>query len=114
MTNKIEERVSLLEMVTTDLAKANTMTNDVIKKLASVVSDEIKADVKKQFDEEFATREKEIESNVITTVSGNIDKRIRETLDERGLSKTDADRLTNARNPGTPVANRTCAQKKSF
>lgn len=97
MTNKIEERVSLLEMVTTDLAKANTMTNDVIKKLASVVSDEIKADVKKQFDEEFATREKEIESNVITTVSGNIDKRIRETLDERGLSKTDADRLTNAR-----------------
>ena len=97
MTNKIEERVSLLEMVTTDLAKANTMTNDVIKKLASVVSDEIKADVKKQFDEEFATREKEIESKVITTVSGNIDKRIRETLDERGLSKTDADRLTNAR-----------------
>lgn len=97
MTNKIEERINLLEVVTSDLAKANAVTNSVIEKLASVVVGEVEKGIKKQFEEEFVTREKEIESNVLTTVSGKIETTIREKLDERGLSKTDADRLANAR-----------------
>lgn len=97
MVKKLEERVSLLEMVATDLAKANETTNNVIEKLAVAVSNEVKAGIKSQFEEEFVTREKEIESNVTIAVSGVIDEKIKSQLDERGLNRQDMTRLKKVR-----------------
>lgn len=93
MTNELETRVSKLELLTKKLGQSSQLTNEVITELANGISDEIKTQVK----EEIITREKEIESNVMVSVSGAIESTIKEKLDERGLSKTDADRLTKAR-----------------
>lgn len=97
MEKKLEERVSLLEMVATDLAKANETTNNVIQKLANAVSIEVKAGIKSQFEEEFTTREKEIESNVLTSVSGKIDETVKKIVDDRGLNRKELARLKKVR-----------------
>lgn len=93
MGNELEKRVSKLEQLTKKLGQSSQITNEVVTELIEGISDEIKGQVK----QELVTREKEIESNVLVSVTGSIETKIKETLDERGLSKTDADRLTKAR-----------------
>jgi len=66
MANELEKRVSKLEILTKKLGQSTSITNEVVKELIEGISDEIKGQVK----EELVTREKEIESNIITTVSG--------------------------------------------
>ena len=91
--NDLETRVSALEELSLEIGQECNRSLDLTNKIVKILPNAIK----KQFAQEFATRESEIESNVITTVSGVIDTKIRDTLDERGLSNTDADRLTKAR-----------------
>lgn len=93
MGNELEKRVSKLEQLTKKLGQSSQITNEVVTELIEGISDEIKGQVK----QELVTREEEIESNVLASVTGSIETKIKETLDERGLSKTDADRLTKAR-----------------
>ena len=97
MENELETRISRLESLTKKLGLSSKMTNDVVGELIKVIPDEIVTKVKTQVKQELVTREKEIESNVTIAVSGAIDEKIKDVLDERGLSKTDADRLTKAR-----------------
>lgn len=97
MENELETRISRLESLTKKLGLSSQMTNDVVGELIKVIPDEIVTKVKTQVKQELVTREKEIESNVTIAVSGAIDEKIKDVLDERGLSKTDADRLTKAR-----------------
>ena len=93
MTNELETRVSKLELLTKRLGESSQITNEVVTELTTELSGIVRTQIK----EEMVTREKEIESNVLTTVSGTIESKIKETLDERGLSKIDADRLMKAR-----------------
>ena len=93
MANELETRVSKLELLTRKLGESSQLVNEVVSSLTT----ELSGIVRSQLKEEMVTREKEMESNIITSVSGTIDTKIKEKLDERGLSKTDADRLTKAR-----------------
>lgn len=93
MVKKLEDRVSNLEALTQKLGQSAKLVDEVLGEFIEGVSTEIKEQVK----QEIVTREKEIESNVTLAVSGTIDQKIRDTLDERGLSNIDADRLTKAR-----------------
>lgn len=93
MSNELETRVSKLELLTKKLGQSSQLTNEVVEELIEGISTEIK----EQISTEFVTREKEIESNVTVAVSGVIETKIKEKLDERGLSKTDSDRLMKAR-----------------
>ena len=97
MTNELETRVSRLESLTKKLGQSSQMTNEVVGELINGITDEIATEVKTQVKQELVTKEKEIESNVTIAVSGAIDGKIKDVLNERGLSKTDADRLTKAR-----------------
>ncbi len=97
MANELETRVSRLESLTKKLGQSSQMTNEVVGELINGITDDIVTEVKTQVKQEIATREKEIESSVTIAVSGTIDGKIKDALDERGLSKTDADRLTKAR-----------------
>lgn len=94
MANELEKRVSKLEMLTKKLGQSTNITNEVVKELIEGISDEIKGQVK----EELVTREKEIESNIITTVSGTIEETVRNAVDERGLNRKEMNKLTSARN----------------
>jgi hypothetical protein len=93
MTNELETRVSKLELLTKKLGESSQLVNEVVTELSTELSGVVREQVK----EEMVTREKEIESNVITSVSGTIETVVKEKLDERGLSKTDSDRLMKAR-----------------
>jgi len=93
MKNELEKRVSKLERLTQKLGKSSQMTNEVITELIEGISDEIKGQIK----EEIVTREKEIESNVLTSVSGQIDKTVREIVDDRGLNRKELTRLKKVR-----------------
>ena len=97
MNTALETKVLNLEELTGDLAKSLQLTNGVVEKLINGIHDQISSQLK----EEIVTTGKEIEANVTTAVTnaitGTIDTTIKEKLDERGLSKTDADRLTKAR-----------------
>lgn len=97
MANELETRVSRLELLTKKLEQSSQITNEVVEELIGGIAGEIATEVKTQVKQELITREKEIESNVTMAVSGTIDGKIKDVLDERGLSKTDADRLTKAR-----------------
>lgn len=97
MANELETRVSRLELLTKKLGQSSQITNEVVEELIGGIAGEIATEVKTQVKQELITREKEIESNVTMAVSGTIDGKIKDVLDERGLSKTDADRLTKAR-----------------
>ena len=94
MANELEKRVSKLEILTKKLGQSTSITNEVVKELIEGISDEIKGQVK----EELVTREKEIESNIITTVSGTIEETVRNAVDERGLNRKEMNKLTSARN----------------
>lgn len=94
MGNELEGRVSKLELLTRKLGQSSQITNEVIGELIDGISDEIKGQVK----EEIVTRGKEIESNVITTVSGKIEETVRIAVDERGLNRKEMNKLTSARN----------------
>lgn len=93
MGNELEKRVSKLEQLTKRLGESSQITNEVVTELTT----ELSGIVREQLKEEMVTREKEIESNILTSVTGSIETKIKETLDERGLSKIDSDRLTKAR-----------------
>ncbi len=93
MSNELEKRVSKLEVLTKKLGESSQLANEVVTELTT----ELSGIVREQLKEEMVTKGKEIESNVIATVTGSIESTIKEKLDERGLSKTDADRLTKAR-----------------
>ncbi|WP_143322619.1 ORF6C domain-containing protein [Clostridium sp. HBUAS56010] len=93
MGKELEKRMSKLELLTKRLGESSQITNEVVTELTS----ELSGIVREQVKEEMVTREREIESNVITTVKDTVESTIREKLDERGLSKIDADRLTKAR-----------------
>lgn len=90
----LEKRVSALELATVKLGQANQLTNEVMTDIATELPDEIR----RQIHQEVNTRTKEIESDVIAAVDGMIKGAIIDTLDERGLTKYDADRLAKARN----------------
>ena len=94
MANELEKRVSKLEILTKKLGQSTSITNEVVKELIEGISDERKGQVK----EELETREKEIESNIITTVSGTIEETVRNAVDERGLNRKEMNKLTSARN----------------
>ena len=94
MANELEKRESKLEILTKKLGQSTSITNEVVKELIEGISDEIKGQVK----EELVTREKEIESNIITTVSGTIEETVRNAVDERGLNRKEMNKLTSARN----------------
>lgn len=93
MANELEKRVSKLEMLTRKLGQSTSITNEVVEELIEGISEEIKGQVK----EELITREKEIESNIITTVSGKIEETVRCAVDERGLNRHEINKLTSAR-----------------
>ena len=97
MGNELEKRVSKLEQLTRKLGQSSQITNEVVTELTT----ELSGIVREQLKEEMVTREKEIESNVISkiesTIESTVETTIKDKLDERGLSKVDADRLTNAR-----------------
>lgn len=98
MSNELETRVSKLELLTRRLGESSQITNEVIGGLIEGISDEVKGQVKGQIKEELIMREKEIESNVITTVSGTIAETVRTAVCERGLNRVEMNKLTSARN----------------
>lgn len=90
----LEKRISALEIATVKLGQANQLTNEVMTDIATALPDEMRA----QIHQEVSARAKEIESNVIAAVGDTIKWEIGIALNERGLSKHDADRLAKARN----------------
>lgn len=93
MGNELEIRVSKLELLTKKLGESSQITNEVVTELIEGISDEIKGQVK----EELTTREKEIESNVLISVSGRIDETVKKIVDDRGLNRKELARLKKAR-----------------
>lgn len=93
MANELEKRVSKLEQLTTKLGRSSQITNEVVTELIEGISDEIKGQVK----QELVTREKEIESNVLISVTGQIDKTVKEMVDDRGLNRKELTRLKKVR-----------------
>lgn len=93
MSNELETRVSKLELLTKKLGESSQITNEVVTELIEGISDEIKGQVK----EELVTREKEIESNVLTSVSGKIDETVKKIVDDRGLNRKELARLKKVR-----------------
>ena len=76
MGNELEKRISKLEQLTKKLGQSSQITNEVVTELIEGISDEIKGQVK----QELVTREKEIESNVLVSVTGCIETKIKETF----------------------------------
>ena len=104
MNTALETKVLNLEELTGDLAKSLRGTNEslqittgVLEKFINGFQDQISNRLKI----EMVATGKKIEADVTTAVTSNISSKIestiKEKLDERGLSKVDADRLTRAR-----------------
>lgn len=94
MENKIEIRVNRLENIASKLAKSNELTNEVICELV----DELSTEVRKQVKEELVTKSEEIKRETIDAVSGAIDEKVKIAVNERGLNRTEMNKLTKARN----------------
>lgn len=104
MNTALETKVLNPEELTGDLAKSLRGTNEslqittgVLEKFINGFQDQISNRLKI----EMVATGKKIEADVTTAVTSNISSKIestiKEKLDERGLSKVDADRLTRAR-----------------
>lgn len=93
MGNELEKRVSKLEQLTKRLGKSSQITNEVVTELTS----ELSGIVREQLKEEMVTREKEIESNVLISVTDQIDKKVKEVVDDRGLNRKELTRLKKVR-----------------
>lgn len=93
MGNELERRVSKLEQLTKRLGESSQITNEVVTELTS----ELSGIVREQLKEEMVTREKEIESNVLISVTGKIDKKVKEVVDDRGLNRKELTRLKKVR-----------------
>lgn len=97
MNNTLETRVSTLEEVALKLAQSSAITNEVINCLTLRSEKQIRDRIRI----ELSAQKQELESNITTSVAGQIDTKVqaavKETLDERGLSKADADKLESAR-----------------
>lgn len=93
MGNELERRVSKLEQLTKRLGESSQITNEVVTELTS----ELSGIVREQLKEEMVTREKEIESNVLISVTGQIDKKVKEVVDDRGLNRKELTRLKKVR-----------------
>lgn len=93
MGNELEKRVSKLEQLTKKLGESSQITNEVVTELTT----ELSGIVREQLKEEMVTREKEIESNVLISVSGQIDKKVKEIVDDRGLNRKELTRLKKVR-----------------
>lgn len=93
MENELEKRVSKLEQLTKKLGQSSQITNEVVTELTS----ELSGIVREQLKEEMVTREKEIESNVLISVTGQIDKKVKEVVDDRGLNRKELTRLKKVR-----------------
>ena len=101
MNNALEVRVSKIEKLQNvlgqsnmTLTKNNMMLNEVFGELVSELSNEVRYQVK----EEFVTRTAEMESNVISKVDGHIENKVRTAVNERGLNRSEMNKLTKARN----------------
>lgn len=93
MGNELEKRVSKLEQLTKKLGQSSQITNEVVTELTT----ELSGIVREQLKEEMVTREKEIESNVLISVTGQIDKKVKEVVDDRGLNRKELTRLKKVR-----------------
>ena len=93
MGNELEKRVSKLEQLTKRLGESSQITNEVVTELTS----ELSGIVREQLKEEMVTREKEIESNVLISVTDQIDKKVKEVVDDRGLNRKELTRLKKVR-----------------
>ena len=80
MENQLEKRVSRLEQLTKRLGEPSQITNEVVTELTN----ELSGIVREQLKEEMVTRGKEIESNVLISVTGQIDRKVKEVVDDRG------------------------------
>lgn len=93
MENQLEKRVSRLEQLTKRLGESSQITNEVVTELTN----ELSGIVREQLKEEMVTRGKEIESNVLISVTGQIDRKVKEVVDDRGLNRKELMRLKKVR-----------------
>lgn len=100
----LETKVGTLETITTLLAQNEQNLGAIqanTNQILYVLSEQIKQanqNMTTAINEQMATAKEEIKRDTATTSKAYVDAIIQDKLDERGLSKYDADRLTKMRN----------------
>jgi len=94
MELQLETRVSKLELLSQKLAKVNGLNTEILTELTDTIAE----DIKLQVAEEFGARTKEIEGTILGTVGEAIEDKVRTAVNERGLNRSEMNKLTKARN----------------
>lgn len=94
MENQIEGRVSRLEKVTATLAKSSELINIAVSGLI----EEVATGVREQVKQEVLTSTEAIKRDVVETVFVEIDNKVRDAVNDRGLIRSEMESLRKARN----------------
>lgn len=94
MENQIEGRVSRLEKVAATLAKSSELINIAVSGLI----EEVATGVREQVKQELLTSTEAIKRDVVETVSVEIDTKVRDAVNDRGLIRSEMESLRKARN----------------
>lgn len=89
-----EQRLTVLENATKQLAQAAQLTNQV---LTSMQHYSPATQYKEQIMQELALRTEEMKGEILDSLNAKLEGLLRDKLAERGLSKYDADRFAKAR-----------------
>lgn len=102
MENMLETRVINLEEMANDLAQSMNLTSNVVSKLVNgivpLVGNIVTEMIGGQIKEEFNTRAEEIENGILGKVGSEIDEKVKNAVNERGLNRSEMNDLTKARN----------------
>lgn len=102
MENTLEPRVINLESIAKSLAQSLNITTGAVTQLVDgivpLVKEEVTNQIGSQIKDEMTTTKREIESNVIANVGEVIDDKVKTAVNERGLNRTEMNKLTKARN----------------
>lgn len=89
----IDARLSTLESISMKLKENNEIMTNFITSISSIVSDEVKQQVR----DEINANGDELKKDIINTVSVNIRDTVKDVVNERGLNVIESDKLKDAR-----------------
>lgn len=90
--------IDLIKDVLNDLSTGQENNNAAMKKLVTGIGSYVKNEINSQMHEQFESRTKEIETNILYRVDDSIDNKIRAAVNARGLNRQEMNKLTSARN----------------
>ncbi len=77
--------IDLIKDVLNDLSTGQENNNAAMKKLVTGIGSYVKNEINSQMHEQFESRTKEIETNILYRVDDSIDNKIRAAVNARGL-----------------------------